>query len=308
MISLAVVGALPSLALASGAGMGTLGQDRPCSAIAILAHRAARHELREDLLLGLAECVNLADPADFPGCMDEAWEEYRDGLDEVEEVYEARRGICRDIGEDVYAPEIDPADFTSDVDHPFFPLVPGMTRTYEKSTDEGLEVVEVTALRDTKQIAGVECRVVRDRVTLDGELIEDTFDWFAQDLAGNVWYFGELAMDYEDGELVSLDGSWRAGEDGAHAGIIMAASPLPGQTFRQEYYLDEAEDVGTVVALGVDVSVPFGDFAGCIQTEDYTPLEPDAREHKFYAMGVGPVLEVDLDSGERLELVDVVQS
>jgi hypothetical protein len=190
------------------------------------------------------------------------------------------------------------------VTNPFFPLAVGSVRTYEKMTDEGLEQVVVEVTADTKVILGVTCVVVRDTVTLDGEVIEDTFDWFAQDMDGNVWYLGEDSKEYEDGMVVSTEGSWEAGVDGALAGIIMWGAPVVGTTYRQEFYEGEAEDMGTVIALDAMVTVPWGAFAGCLETEDFTPLEPGHVEAKYYAPGIGLVLEVDEEAG-RTELVEV---
>jgi hypothetical protein len=190
------------------------------------------------------------------------------------------------------------------IDNPFLPLVPGTRRVYEGTTAEGLEGVVVEVTYQTKVILGVTCVEVHDVVTLDGEVIEDTLDWFAQDDDGNVWYFGEDSKEIENGVVVSTEGSWQAGVDDAQAGIAMLAAPAVGITYSQEFYEDEAEDMATVVGLGEDVDVPAGSFAGCLHTEDFTPLEPGNVEDKFYAPGVGTVLEVGAD-GERIELVAV---
>jgi hypothetical protein len=168
-------------------------------------------------------------------------------------------------------------------------------------------VVVVTG--DTKDILGVPCVVVRDTVTLDGEVIEDTFDWFAQDADGNVWYFGEDTKEYEDGEVVTTEGSWEAGVDGAEPGIVMEADPQVGDRYRQEFYEGHAEDMATVLSLDETADVPYGSYEDVLMTEDTTPLEPDVLERKFYARGVGVVLEVDVNGGgEREELVSVETS
>jgi hypothetical protein len=121
-----------------------------------------------------------------------------------------------------------------------------------------------------------------------------------------VWYLGEESKEYENGQVVSTAGSWEAGVDGAEAGIVMPAAPQIGQAYRQEYYAGEAEDRAEVLATGESVSVPGGSFTGCIRTADTTPLEPDVVEHKTYCPGVGVVLEVNLEDGARLELVEIV--
>jgi hypothetical protein len=148
--------------------------------------------------------------------------------------------------------------------------------------------------------------VVNDVEYLDGELIEDTVDWIAQHGNGDVWYFGEIAMNYEDGFLDNLDGSWMTGKEDAKPGILMPASPVIDDVYRQEYFINEAEDVAEVISLNETVVVPYGTFHNCLQTEDWTPIEPEALEYKYYAPGIGVVLEVDLETGERLELVQII--
>ena len=146
---------------------------------------------------------------------------------------------------------------------------------------------------------------MRDTVTVDDELVEDTYDWYAQDKEGNVWYMGEDSKEYEDGAVVSTEGSWEAGVDGAKPGMIMKGNPQAGDSYRQEYYKGEAEDMAKVISLNESVSVPYGSFENCLQTEEWTPLEPDVLEHKYYAPSVGLVLEVDIESEDRVELIDI---
>lgn len=200
-----------------------------------------------------------------------------------------------------------PAAWASSVTNSFFPLVPGTTYEFESATDEGLETITVEVLADVRVINGVTATVVRDRVFLDGDLIEDTFDWYAQDAAGNVWYLGEDSKEIEDGQVVSTEGSWEWGVDGALPGIIMWADPAAhvGEEYRQEFYRGEAEDWGKVIATQETVQVPFGSFTGCIRTEDWNALEPGPRENKSYCPGVGFVLEVIPGSDERVELIEV---
>jgi hypothetical protein len=214
-----------------------------------------------------------------------------------------------DAAEDTaYAPEIDPADFVAVIDNPYMPLVPGVTRVYESQTADGLERIEVTVLDEAREVMGVTVTIVRDTVTLDGQIIEDTHDWFAQDAAGNVWYFGEEVDNYENGQLADHAGSWAAGVDGAQPGIVMYADPLAhiDETYRQEYYPGEAEDMGRVLGSAGPLTVPFGTFDDVIQTEDWTPLEPGVSEHKFYARGVGVIKELHVGSDEAVELVEVI--
>lgn len=205
--------------------------------------------------------------------------------------------------------ELDPADFTADVTNPWFPLAPGTRWTYRETTEDGEVVhVEVTATSATREIAdGVEARVVRDTVTQDGEVVEDTLDWYAQDPAGTVWYLGEDTAEFEDGEVSTREGSFEAGVDGAQAGVIMPATPEVGTTYRQEYYAGQAEDNGEVLALGQRARVEAGEYKGLVKTADTTPLEPDVLEHKYYARGVGLVLTIDREAGGREELQSVTR-
>ena len=203
--------------------------------------------------------------------------------------------------------DLDPAGFTADVTNPWFPLQPGTRWTYRETTEDG-EVVQVvvTATSVTREIAnGVTARVVRDTVTLDGEIIEDTLDWYAQDEDGTVWYLGEDTAEFENGKITTRAGSFEAGVDGALAGVIMPASPEVGMAYRQEYYEGEAEDNGEVLALGEQTRVPAGEYDDLVKTADTTPLEPDVLEHKYYARGVGLVLTIDKEAGGREELLSV---
>lgn len=205
--------------------------------------------------------------------------------------------------------ELDPTRFTAEVTNPWFPLQPGTRWTYRETTEDG-EVVEVvvTATSATREIAnGVTARVVRDTVTSDGAIVEDTRDWYAQDRDGTVWYLGEDTAEFEDGMVTTREGSFEAGVDGAQPGVIMPASPEPGTAYRQEYYAGEAEDRGEILALGERAGVPAGRYDGLVQTVDTTPLEPDVLEHKFYAEGVGLVLTVNQGSGGREELLSVTR-
>lgn len=205
-----------------------------------------------------------------------------------------------------YSPQIDPADFTAKIDNEFFPLKPGTTFVYRGKTKDATEGDVVAVTSETRNIMGVECVVVRDTVTEDGEITEKTFDWYAQDDKGNVWYFGEDSKEYENGKVKGTAGSWEAGKDGAKPGIIMPANPKVGESYRQEYYKGEAEDMARALKLDASATVPYGSFEHLLMTREWTPLEPNIAEHKYYAAGVGNVLEVSVKGPqERLELVDV---
>jgi hypothetical protein len=146
--------------------------------------------------------------------------------------------------------------------------------------------------------------VVHDQAFIEGELAEDTYDWYAQDRHGNVWYLGEDTKEYRNGEVISTAGSWESGVDGALAGIYMYDSPKVGDLYYQEFYRGEAEDVGEVLALNQSVTVGEASYDGCVQTRDTTPLDPDILEHKYYCPDVGVVLAIDVaGGGVREELV-----
>ena len=207
---------------------------------------------------------------------------------------------------DEYTVNIDPADFVDVIDNPYLPRIPGSKYVYEGQTEEGLERIEVEILSETREVMGITATVVRDRAYLEGELIEDTHDWFAQDKEGNVWYLGEEVDNYENGEIVNHDGAWEAGVDGALPGIIMHANPSDhvGEPYHQEYYEGEAEDMGEVLSVQESVTVPAGSFEDVLQILDSTPLEPDVLEHKFFAEGVGEIKAVDLSTGEEFVLIE----
>ncbi|HLC87233.1 MAG TPA: hypothetical protein VJH65_03100 [Candidatus Nanoarchaeia archaeon] len=177
---------------------------------------------------------------------------------------------------------------------------------YESKTEDGKEHIEVYVTSEKKSLMGIETIIVWDRVWLNGDLIEDTKDYYAQDKEGNVWYFGEESKEILHGKIVSYKGSWEAGVDGAKPGIIMKAEQKVGETYKQEYYKGEAEDKADILALNESVSVPFGEFTNCVKTLDYTPLEPDVKEHKYYCPEAGGVvLEIDLNNNERVELLSL---
>jgi len=204
-----------------------------------------------------------------------------------------------------YHPTMDPADFVATIDNPYLPLRPGARWVYEGETEDGLERIEVTVLDERRLVIGIEAVVVRDTVTVDGEVVEDTWDWFAQDRDGNVWYLGEDTAEYENGEIVSHAGAWEAGVDGAVPGIVMLAEPAVGDAYRQEYYPGEAEDLAEVARIGVAEEVAYGSFDDLLVTTEWNPLEPDVVEEKYYAEGIGVVLEVMVRGGdERIELVE----
>jgi hypothetical protein len=211
-----------------------------------------------------------------------------------------------------YAPAIDPAAFIdangnpNAIDNPYFPLVPGTTFTYTGFKDDAPLVDVMTVTSDTRPIMGVTVRVVRDSAYSDGVLEEDTFDWYAEDDSGNVWYFGEDTRELdEEGNVITTEGSWEAGQGDNLPGILMQAHPRSGRTYRQEFGPDVAVDLATVLSRVRHVTVPAGSYSGVVMTKEFSCLEK-GLDHKFYAPGVGLIKEQALANGrEQISLVSV---
>jgi hypothetical protein len=210
-----------------------------------------------------------------------------------------------------YSPQIDPSNFVDKIANRYMKFTPGTTFVYEGKTADGPERVETYVSHKTREVLGVKCTVVRDKAFLNGKLSEDTFDWYAQDSEGNVWYFGEDTKEYENGKVVSTKGSWEAGVDGAKPGIVMEANPRVGDSYRQEYYEGQAEDMAEVLSLDASglndaVSVPYGSFGDVLMTKEWNPLEPGVLEYKYYAPGTGLIGEEQILGGtDTSELVDI---
>lgn len=201
-----------------------------------------------------------------------------------------------------YHPVIDPADFVETIDNPFWPLTPGATYEFEGAGERN--TVAVTSKR--RMVMGVSTVVVSDKVYAGGKLMEDTSDYYAQDRAGNVWYFGEATLSFEDDPAGDPAGSWEGGVDGAQPGIVMLAEPFGGDVYRQEFYAGEAEDLALVRHANGSITVPAGSFTDLLVTEEWSPLEPDIIELKYYARGIGVVAERQIFGGKDLvELVKV---
>jgi hypothetical protein len=212
---------------------------------------------------------------------------------------DAGSGSPQDLPQGAEPVNLDPKDFTTRIDNPYWPMGPGTRWTYREIDEEGAELkVVVTVSDQTKKIAnGITARVVRDTVTQDGELIEDTFDWYAQDKEGNIWYLGENTSEFENGKLITKGGSFESGVDGALPGIIMPADPEDGMKYRQEYYKGDAEDNGEVLSTNEMAQVPAGHFDNALLTKDTITIEPNVLEYKLYARGVGPVLTLGVSGG-----------
>jgi hypothetical protein len=322
-----VIGIGIGIVLAAASGWAANG---PCTQSAAKLQTACGNNVNEEYRVTLAACLNMTDDAVRAQCIADAQAARDDGNSSCTDVNAARLKVCGAIGDAAYEPKfgadfadqfVDPRDIGRTVRaNPYFPLLPGSEWKYRTTfkDEDGETVTErdtVTVTSGTKLIEGITCVIVTDVVTSTDGSVESTQDWFAQDVGGNVWYCGEIAQQKEtfDGdepatpELVGIDGSWKAGRNFAKPGIQMFATPQKGKTYRQELLWTEAEDVAQVLNLNAVESVSGGAFrcnGRCIETHDYSALEPDAAENKFYAPGVGLILEVDLGNGNaRNELV-----
>ena len=298
-----------------------------CSLTASAAFFACQNEKEDDYWIAKGNCYNGA-KKDQADCFDEAQAEYDDAKAECQDQLDARKDLCDELGEAPYDPPIDkirwvnPERISAGTANPYFPLVRGykwVYKTYDED-DEAKEIIETNTdevLMETKEIMGVKCFIVHD-IVYDGNNIdpdkikEDTYDYYAQDVDGNVWYFGEFSLSFEE-DLPSMEGSWIFGMDDAKPGIVMFANPLPewvevGTVYRQEFLLGDAEDWAQLESLDAIVSgVPYadgncGENDECLKTSEGTPLEPDVIEYKYYKSGIGTVLEYAPDTGERTQL------
>lgn len=275
--------------------------------------RAAQHSALDDYNVALAKANDEATVAARGAARKQAREDYESAVDLADAQFRERRDLCDELNEERYNPVIKPADFLSVAEtaanpNPLFPLVPGTTYNFKSVSPESTETVEFAVTRETRSILGVTCITVRDTVRLNGSVKEDTVDWFAQDRAGNVWYFGENTAEYEGGLITSIAGSWEGGVQGGKPGIIMFAKPVVGKVYRQELFYGEAEDAAEVLALNETVTVPAGTYSRCLQTEDFTPIDPNNTEFKYYAPGIGNVLTINPDTGKRSELISVTRN
>ncbi len=274
--------------------------------------RAAQHSALDDYNVALAKANDEATVAARGAARKQAREDYESAVDLADAQFRERRDLCDELNEERYNPVIKPADFLSVAEtaanpNPLFPLVPGTTYNFKSVSPESTETVEFAVTRETRSILGVTCITVRDTVRLNGSVKEDTVDWFAQDRAGNVWYFGENTAEYEGGLITSIAGSWEGGVQGGKPGIIMFAKPVVGKVYRQELFYGEAEDAAEVLALNETVTVPAGTYTKCLKTEDFTPIDPDNTEFKYYAPGIGNVLTINPGTGKRVELISIVK-
>jgi len=290
----------------------------PCSSSAVAMARACAADVVDNQFEGRAKCVDIVEDVARDACLAEVDLVEEEEEEECGDIFDARLNLCESLGDaahepafgELFAPSfVDPTQIGVTVQpNPYFPLVAGNRWVFE---GDGERVV-VLVKNETKLIDGVTCVVVNDVVTEDGILVEDTDDWFAQDTDGNVWYCGEIARDYElfEGdnpqtpELIEIGGSWKAGREGAEPGILLPAIPVMGDVIRQEVLYGDAEDVIEILSLTATEAAPGGSCTGnCLQTRDFTPLDGEANENKYYAPGIGLIVEIDLNTGDRVELM-----
>jgi hypothetical protein len=207
-----------------------------------------------------------------------------------------------------YKPKFEPADFSPNVTNPMFPLKVGRTLVYTGVKDGKKALNIATTTNRTQKIDGVITRVVEDRLYLDNVLEERTSDYYTQDRCGNVWYFGEDTATLDaHGRVVSTDGSFHAGVDGAQPGVFMQARPQLGRRFRQEWSPGNAEDTFKVIDLSAPVTVPYGSFKDALRTEETTALEPAVVDNKYYVTGIGEVFEGAVKGPkEALRLIEII--
>ena len=309
-----------------------------CERNAETLHKACRYDVRDDYLTTAANCANISAWHERKACYREAVATRGEEMEFCEEVEEAREEACEILGEDRYDPDplLEPGrEFIHPDDvpltyaaNPFVSVAAGHTYVLKAGVD-GEEIVVVHVTENTRDILGVDCRIVVDIVVEesieDGEVeyeaVEVTDDWFAQDTSGNVYYCGEIARNFEDGILRDLDGSFEAGLDFAKSGLLVANEfPGLGVAHRQEFALGEAEDIIQYLddaaapsseEGGENARFPCGP-GGCLKTFDFAPIDPESTEFKYYKPGVGFVLAVAMEdgelTGEREELVCVGES
>ena len=281
------------------------GQTSACQQTSQDALRACRAAAQSSLLFAKATCDNVSNSVAQRSCRRQAQADFKTASQLCDDGFTVRQTACARLGPQPYDPVIDPANFVSTIDNPYFPLTPGTTFVYEGITSTGLVHVDFAVTHNTKQILGVTTVEVHDTVFTNGAVTEDTLDWFAQDKTGNVWYLGENTEEIIDGRPTTLGGTFVSGIKRAKPGIIMLAHPAVGNFTRQEFDLGNAEDFADVQSLNDTVVVPAGRFTHCVRSHETTPLEPTLSEDKFYAPGIGNVLTRDLTNGDEIPLIQI---
>lgn len=315
----------PSFAANRGPDDAEERETRVCSATATTLFTACKNEVLDDYFRARAICMNVSDDEERETCFADAKASRREGQDFCRAQLTGRRDACGLLGENRYDPQFDPTAFDDDFTNltnpnPYFPLGIGNRWEYVG----GNEVNTVEVLNETKRIEGVTCIVVQDRVIIDGDLNEDTDDWFCQAKNGNVYYLGEEVKDFDsfDGdnprlpELVSMDGSFKHGREGDKGGLFFSASPTEGLVYLEEFSLGNAEDVTEILSTTyeygsdseLDRFVPrqlteIFCAQDCVVTKNYSLLEPGIFARKYYGKGIGFFLEIKPDTGETVQLV-----
>jgi len=292
--------------LLTTAGSGIGGDSNVCQLTSQDGLNSCKKAAQSAYWNALGTCINITDAHARQACMQTAQSTYQSALTLCQNQFTSRQQICGRLDGGPYNPVIDPANFTTNIDNPYLPLKPGTTYVYAGPTSQGYQRNTMEVTSTTKVIDGVTCVEVHDSVYTNGQLTEDTLDWYAQDKDGNVWYFGEDSDELINGRVSSLGGSWQAGVNGAQPGIVMEALPKVGDFYRQEFLLNTAEDTATAINLDQTVTVPAGTFHHCLETAEVTGLEPGALEHKYYAPGVGNVQTIDLVTGDKFPLVQIL--
>jgi hypothetical protein len=278
-----------------------------CQQTAQIALRSCNDSGESDFQLALGKCENVSDAAARTACGKQALADSKAASQNCQAEFSVRQTACKRLGPTRYDPVINPANFTTKIDNPYFPLKPGTTFIYEGTTGGAKVHVEFAVTHKTVTILGVTTVEIHDTVFTNGALTEDTLDWFAQDSQGNVWYFGENTEELIGGRPSTLGGTFTSGVDGAKPGIIQEAHPRIGDFYRQEFALSVAEDNADVASLTDTVVVPAGTFKNCQRTHETTPLEPALMEDKSNCPGVGNVLTKDLVTGEEIKLINIIK-
>lgn len=314
------------LALTSGlAATAGLAQETPCQLTARDAAKACRADADEEYLLAQGVCRNFGNKDVRSECRADAEDTRDEDLSECNDARDVRFEVCDVLDEFRYNPPWRPADFVDPdaigdtvAENPYLSLIAGKTWLIVAGEEQDETVVEYVT-EDTRRIGGVECRVVKavefDTEEEDGEveyeLTELTDDWYAQHVNGDVWYCGELARNYEDGELADLEGSFEAFEEGAKPGILLLANPQIGDAHRQEWFLGEAEDTAEVLDTAGIPPLEVEGFecapGGCLVQKELNPDDPGVTENKYFLAGTGFVqateFEDDAPTADREELV-----
>ncbi len=285
---------------------------RSCTNTTKFAYSACLYDSLDALMIANGKCSNESQAIDRETCLRDARAALGAANESCLAQREAREDLCKDFGEAPYDPKFEPANFVdpreigrSVAPNPWVPLIAGRTMHYQSPN----ETVRVITTNKVKLIDGVPCVVVLDRVEVNGQLEEETVDWFAQDIAGNVWYCGESTAEYVDGVPVNVNGSFQADVDGARPGVFALAAPSVGQKYRQEFDLGNAEDVAEIISLNGSAGTAVASCSlTCLVTEETTPLDPDLLEHKYYKSGTGFILQIKPKTGERLELVKITNN